>query len=158
MGIGWDFGRAFAKSQLAGGFPLPTENGRVFVSVHDRDKKAATRVAMRLSTLGFDICATCGTASVLRENGVPVEAVKKLGEGSPNIIELLTPADSNICMIINTPLGKDSAIDDAHIRRAAIRHRVPYMTTLSAASSAVAGIESMRNDDLEVNCLQEYWV
>ncbi len=156
MGVDWDFGRAFAKSQLAGGFPLPTTPGLVFVSVHDRDKPAACRVTRRLHTLGFRICATSGTAAALREYGVPVEEVKKLGEGNPNALDYITSSENPVCLVLNTPLGKNSKVDDSYIRRAAIRHRVPYMTTLSAASAAVAGIEALLAGQLDVYCLQEF--
>ena len=156
MGIDWDFGRAFAKSQLAGGFPLPSQPGLVFVSVHDRDKPAACRVAKRLHTLGFSVCATSGTAAALAEYGIPVEAVEKLGEGNPNILDYIKRDNHSVCLIINTPLGKNSKIDDTYIRHAAVRYRIPYMTTLSAASAAVAGVEALLAGDLDFYSLQEY--
>jgi len=155
MGIDWGFGRAFAKSQAAGGNSLPVPPGLVFVSVHDRDKREACRVVRRLATLGFRICATIGTAEALRRYGVDVEEIRKLWEGSPNVVDLLTREVEPVALVINTPLGRESAIDDARIRRMAIRYRVPYMTTLSAAAAAVAGIEALMNEDLEILCLQE---
>jgi carbamoyl-phosphate synthase large subunit len=155
MGIDWGFGRAFAKSQAAGGNSLPVPPGLIFVSVHDRDKREACRVVRRLATLGFRICATTGTADALRRYGVEVEEIRKLWEGSPNVVDLLTREAEPVSLVINTPLGMESAIDDARIRRMAIRYRVPYMTTLSAAAAAVAGIESLMNEDLDVLCLQE---
>ncbi|MFQ5549992.1 MAG: hypothetical protein ACE5FJ_01995, partial [Gemmatimonadales bacterium] len=79
-----------------------------------------------------------------------------LGEGTPNVLDLITRQEDPVCLIINTPLGKDSKIDDVYIRHAAIRQRIPYMTTLSAASSAIAGIEALRVGRLEVQCLQDY--
>ena len=156
MGIDWDFGAAFAKSQLASGNALPLPPGKVFVSVHDRDQKTAAAVARRLHTLGFEIIATPGTARAIEQRGTPVETVKKLQEGSPNILDVLRDRRGEVKLMINTVLGRESAIDDAHIRQAAIRHKLPYITTLSAASSAVTGIEALINDKLDVYCLQEY--
>ncbi len=155
MGIDWGFGQAFAKCQLAVGFGLPEPPGLVFVSVHDRDKEIACRVARRLHTLGFAICATEGTALALERFGVPVEPVRKVWEGSPNVMDLLTREERPVVLMINTPLGKDSQIDDARLRHMAIRHRVPYMTTLSAASAAVDGIEALMARELDVHPLQE---
>ncbi len=156
MGVGWDFASAFAKSQLGCGMALPVEPCKVFVSVHDRDKAAACQVARRLSTLGFDLCATAGTAAAMRAQGVDVEAVKKVGEGTPNILDLVAREEDPVGMIINTPLGLKSKVDEVRILRAALRYGVPYVTTLSAASAAVAGIEALRGGPLEVVSLQEF--
>ena len=156
MGIAWDFGGAFAKSQLACGMALPVAPARVFVSVHDRDKMAACQVARRLNTLGFHICATSGTFAAMRAQGVPVEKVFKISEGSPNILDLLDREEDPVGMVINTPLGLRSKVDEVKILRAALRKGIPYVTTLSAASAAVAGIEALRGGDLEVISLQEF--
>jgi carbamoyl-phosphate synthase large subunit len=147
MGVDADFGRAFAKAQLAAGNPLPTE-GLVFVSVHNRDKPTAARIARRLHTLGFRLCATGGTADAIAKLNVPCERIRKLSEGSPNVLDLLAREVDPVVLMINTPLGKESKIDDVRIRRAAIQHGVPYTTTLSAAGAAVAGIEATRRTEL----------
>ena len=109
MGIDTDFGRAFAKAQLAAGMAIPKPGpgaGRVFISVHDRDKPAAARIARRLHTLGFRCCATRGTAEALQAAGVPCEQIQKIAAGSPNVLDLLADEADPVVLMINTPLGE----------------------------------------------------
>ncbi|MGE0430753.1 MAG: carbamoyl-phosphate synthase large subunit [Planctomycetota bacterium] len=154
MGIDLDFGRAFAKAQMAAGNRLPRDGGLVFISVHERDKPTACRIARRLHTLGYRICATAGTAAAISKFGVPVEIVRKIHEGTPTVLDLLARDEDRVVLMINTPLGKASAIDDKRIRRVAIRHGVPYTTTLSAATAAVSAIEALQAGPLEPLSLQ----
>jgi carbamoyl-phosphate synthase large subunit len=152
--MGWadSFGLAFAKAQVSADGSLPLE-GRVVVTVHDRDKPAAIPIVRRFHELGFDIVATEGTARYLRGRGVPCDAVLKVHEGRPNILDLLLSGD--IQLLLNTPLGKHAQQDDYMIRRAAITRGVPYTTTLSAASAATDAIMALRSRRLSVRSLQE---
>ena len=152
--MGWadSFGLAFAKAQVSADGSLPLE-GRVVVTVHDRDKPAAAPIVRRFHELGFEIVATEGTARYLRGRGVPCESVLKVHEGRPNIIDLLLSGD--IQLLLNTPLGKHAQQDDYMIRRAAITRGVPYTTTLSAASAATDAIMALRFRKLTVRSLQE---
>jgi len=152
--MGWadSFGLAFAKAQVSADGSLPLE-GRVVVTVHDRDKPAAIPIVRRFHELGFDIVATEGTARYLRGRGVPCASVLKVHEGRPNILDLLLSGD--IQLLLNTPLGKHAQQDDYMIRRAAITRGVPYTTTLSAASAATDAIMALRSRKLTVRSLQE---
>ena len=152
MGLADSFGLAFAKAQVSADGSLPLE-GRVVVTVHDRDKPAATPIVRRFHELGFEIVATEGTAGYLRGRGVPCESVLKVHEGRPNILDLLLSGD--IQLLLNTPLGKHAQQDDYMIRRAAITRGVPYTTTLSAASAATDAIMALRSRKLSVRSLQE---
>jgi carbamoyl-phosphate synthase large subunit len=152
MGLADSFGLAFAKAQVSADGSLPLE-GSVVVTVHDRDKPAATPIVRRLHELGFDISATEGTARYLRGRGVPCQSVLKVHEGRPHIIDLLLSGD--VQMLLNTPLGKHAQQDDYMIRRAAITRGVPYTTTLSAASAAADAIIALRSRRLSVRSLQE---
>ncbi len=152
--MGWadSFGLAFAKAQVSADESLPLD-GRVVVTVHDRDKPAAIPIVRRFHELGFDIVATEGTARYLRGRGVPCQSVLKVHEGRPNILDLLLSGD--IQLLLNTPLGKHAQQDDYMIRRAAITRGVPYTTTLSAASAATDAIMALRSRGLSVRSLQE---
>ena len=152
--MGWadSFGLAFAKAQVSADESLPLE-GRVVVTVHDRDKPAAIPIVRRFHELGFEIVATEGTARYLRGRGVPCQSVLKVHEGRPNILDLLLSGD--IQLLLNTPLGKHAQQDDYMIRRAAITRGVPYTTTLSAASAATDAIMALRSRKLSVRSLQE---
>ena len=152
MGLADSFGLAFAKAQVSADGSLPLE-GRVVVTVHDRDKPAAIPIVRRFHELGFEIVATEGTARYLRGRGVPCESVLKVHEGRPNILDLLLSGD--IQLLLNTPLGKHAQQDDYMIRRAAITRGVPYTTTLSAASAATDAIMALRSRKLTVRSLQE---
>ena len=142
MGIADSFGMAFAKAQISADGALPLE-GAIFVTVNDHDKANLVPIARRFHGLGFRILATEGTARYLRARGIPAERVLKVHEGRPNAIDLLV--SGQIQLLINTPLGKLTQQDDYAIRRAALQHRVPYTTTLSAASAACDAIIALRS-------------
>jgi carbamoyl-phosphate synthase large subunit len=148
------FGNAFAKAWLGAGEKLPLE-GAVFVSVHDRDKAALVPVAERLSGQGFRLLATEGTAAYLATQGLQLERVLKLHEGRPHIGDLLI--NGEMALVINTPLGRTSHEDDDAIRRLALKHGVPCVTTISGAMAAAEGIASLREDGLSVTPLQELY-
>ncbi len=152
MGISKSFGQAFAKAQLAAGQRLPLK-GTIFVSVNDRDKRHVVPLGRELAALGFKIVATRGTAAALQAAGVEAEAVYKVNEGRPNIVDLVKTG--KVDMIINTPLGRESFYDEKSIRRAAIRHNIPCITTLSAASAAARGIRALHEHAVEVAALQD---
>ena len=151
-GISSRFSIAFAKSQLAAGVVLP-KDGKIFVSVADRHKEQVVGMANRLHEMGFEILATAGTAKKLEENGTPVERVKRLAEGHPNLIDHLI--DGNVSLILNTPLGKGARTDEGRIRAAAVQHGVPCITTIQAAEAAVMAMEALREDEMNVESLQE---
>jgi len=154
MGIASTFGEAFAKSQIGAGNALPL-GGTVFVSVNDRDKNERTLSIVRdLVKLGFKIVATEGTSRFLGKNGIHNEMVFKVGEGRPNIVDIIK--NGEIQLIINTPLGETSRYDEYSIGWVALEHKVAYCTTLSASASAVRAIEQLRREKLSVKSLQEY--
>lgn len=152
MGIGRKFGSAFAKAWLGAGHDLPT-SGKAFLSVHDRDKPALLPVARRLISLDFELIATAGTAHFLSRQGLKIQTVRKIHEGQPNIVDALE--DGSIDLVVNTPLGQESHIDDAAIRQTALKQDIPIITTLSGAMAAVEAIASLRRDALQVRPLQE---
>ncbi|MEO1084509.1 MAG: carbamoyl-phosphate synthase large subunit, partial [Acidobacteriota bacterium] len=137
MGAAADFGAAFAKAWLGAGHKLPL-GGRAFVSVHDRDKRALVPVAKRLIRQGFSLLATQGTSSFLKNQGIEVETVLKVHEGHPNVVDVMI--NQGIDLVINTPYGRESHVDDAVIRTTALRYDIPCVTTLSGAMAAVEGI------------------
>jgi carbamoyl-phosphate synthase large subunit len=153
MGISDSFGGAFAKSQIAASNGLPL-SGTVLITVNDSDKPTVTPIARRFHEMGFKILATIGTAKYLRGRGVPARAVLKVHEGRPNCYDLLVNGD--VQLLINTPLGKHSQIDDYRLRQGAILHRVSYTTTMSAASAASDAILALRSRDASVRSLQEW--
>ncbi|AAM02879.1 carbamoyl-phosphate synthase large subunit [Methanopyrus kandleri] len=153
MGIDRTFGAAYWKAQLAAGHELPLE-GTAVISVADRDKPDIVPIARKLQRLGFDLLATRGTASHLREHGIECEVVRKVSEGSPNIVDLIR--EGEIDLIINTPTeGKDARRDGYAIRRAAVKFKVPYITTIAAAKAAVEAIELVKEKGVTVNCLHD---
>ncbi len=152
MGIAQTFGEAFAKAQLAAGQKLPTK-GTVFLSVNDREKRVALQMARELASFGFRMIATRGTAAALAAGGVDVEPVFKVNEGRPNIVDLIKTG--RVDLIINTPLGRESFYDEKSIRRAAVRYKVPCITTLSAAQAVARGIRALVEHSFEVHALQE---
>ncbi|MFN2252189.1 MAG: carbamoyl-phosphate synthase large subunit [Anaerolineae bacterium] len=154
MGHASHFGHAFAKAALAAGQPLPTE-GTVLVTVNDFDKAAAGKIARDLHRMGFGLMATAGTADWLEMIELPVERVRKVSEGSPHVADAV--ASGRVALVISTPLGPTAYADGQAIRRAAIGHRVPLLTTLSAASAAVSGIRALRDRELKVRGLQEHY-
>jgi carbamoyl-phosphate synthase large subunit len=153
MGIARDFPTAFAKAQAAAGVPLPRE-GTAFITVTDSDKAGAFAVAQILHDNGFRILATRGTAEAIARMGVPVERLNKLGEGSPHVLDWIERGD--VDLVVNTPTGVGARTDGWEIRRAAVMHGIPCLTTLSAGVSAARAIASARRDGApEVLCLQE---
>ncbi len=153
MGIADSFGMAFAKAQASADGALP-RGGAIFVTVNDHDKDNVVPIARRFHGLGFKVLATEGTARHLRARGVPAERVMKVYEGRPNAVDLIVSGE--VQLLINTPLGKLTQQDDYTIRRAALQHRVPYTTTLSAASAACDAIIALRSRVGEVRSLQEW--
>jgi carbamoyl-phosphate synthase large subunit len=153
MGIDADFGLAFIKSQIAAGQTLPLQ-GTVFISVMNKDKRHVVFIAKKLVDLGFQVVATTGTAKILAKNGIPVRTVHKVNEGRPHILDLIK--NGEIHLIINTPSGKKPRADEVTIRSEAVTHDIPYCTTLSGASAAVNGIESLIRKGISVQTIQEY--
>ena len=154
MGIDTSFGRAFAKSQLGAGVVLP-KNGKVFISVADKDKSSAVKIAQQFADLGFKIMGTGGTAATLEKSGITVEKVLKVKEGRPNIVDHMK--NGEISLVINTTFGKTSALDSYSLRRTALTHNIPYCTTIPGALAAASGIKAIQNGDLDVKSLQEYY-
>jgi carbamoyl-phosphate synthase large subunit len=152
MGISTSYGQAFAKAQLAAGQRLP-QKGTVFLSVNDRDKRQVGPLGKDLLALGFRLLATRGTAAALEAAGIEAEPVFKVNEGRPNIVDLIKTR--KIDLIINTPLGRESFYDEKSIRRAAIRHNIPCITTLAAANAAALGIRALLDQKPEVGALQD---
>jgi carbamoyl-phosphate synthase large subunit len=153
MGMDADFGWAFAKSQSAAGVTLP-RNGTVLISVKDQDKPAALDVARALRQLGFRIEATRGTAAYLTAHGVESDAVNKVTEGRPHIVDHIK--NGEISLVINTVWGEASQADSASIRREALQRGVPYCTTMPGARAAGRAIEAMLKKGLAIRSLQEY--
>jgi carbamoyl-phosphate synthase large subunit len=154
MGISSDFGVAIAKAQMGAGNTLPTE-GKIFISVNNSDKNDITlEIARGYERLGFTFVATEGTCRFLSDHGIPCEPVFKVNEGRPNIVDLIK--NGEIKLVINTPLGEESRYDEYSIGWAAIEQKVSFITTLSAAASAVKGIEQQKSHGIEVRSLQEY--
>ncbi|MGA2329538.1 MAG: carbamoyl-phosphate synthase large subunit [Bryobacteraceae bacterium] len=152
MGVGENFGEAFAKAQLSAGTPLP-ERGTVFISVNDRDKPAAVEVARTLAEFGFKLAATRGTAAALRAAGLQPKTVLKVNEGRPNAVDLLKAG--SIQLVIYTATGAHSFSDERAIRRTTVSHRIPCITTLSGARAAAEAVASRRRDPIRVWSLQE---
>jgi carbamoyl-phosphate synthase large subunit len=157
MGIDSHFGLAFAKAESGAGVRLPT-GGRVFVSVANRDKRAAIFPAKRLYDLGFGLCATRGTAHLLERAGCRVELVRKVSsaaaDGEPNVVERILAGE--IDMIFNTPFGRGARSDGYFIRTAAVEAGVPCITTIAGMAAAVQAIEASLSGDVTVRSLQEY--
>jgi carbamoyl-phosphate synthase large subunit len=137
MGVGETFGEAYAKAMLGAGLRLPA-GGTAFISVNDADKGQAVVLARRLARIGFQLMATVGTAARLREVGLEVETVFKVNEGRPNIVDHIKQGE--ISLVINTPLGRASHYDEQAIRRAALQHTVPCVTTMTGAQALVDAI------------------
>ncbi len=142
MGVGDNFGEAFAKAQLGAGTPLP-DKGRVFLSVNDRDKASAVALAGRFLELGFEIAATRGTAEMIRAAGHPVKVVFKVNEGRPNAVDLLKAGSLSLVVYTGTS-GAHAFADEKAIRRNAVTYRIPCITTMSGARAAVEAIASRR--------------
>ncbi len=154
MGLSHNFGLSFAKSQIAAGSSLP-EKGTLFVSLNDNDKgERAVGIVKNFVRLGFTVIATEGTSQFLHTQGVPSLTVLKASEGTLNIIDVIR--NGWVQLIINTPLGQTSRQDEHAIGRTAYEYKVPFITTLSAAASAVKSIERMKREPFSVRSVQEY--
>jgi carbamoyl-phosphate synthase large subunit len=153
MGHAARFGHAFAKAQMAAGVPLPG-GGTALITVNDFDKAAALKIGRDLHQLGFKLYATEGTAVALARIGLPVTVAPKVSEGGHHIAAMV--AAGEIDLIINTPLGRRAHDDSRAMRAAAIRYKVPLLTTLSAAQAAVNGIRALREKELSVRSLQQH--
>jgi carbamoyl-phosphate synthase large subunit len=153
MGGASTFGTAFAKAQLGAGARLPLQ-GCAFISVNNHDKPAVLPIARDLSSLGFKLMATRGTANFLRAHGLEVEIVFKVNEGRPHVGDEIL--NQHIQLVINTPLGRESFFDDRIVRRIATMQSVPCITTLTGASATVNAIRALQTEGLTVRALQEY--
>jgi carbamoyl-phosphate synthase large subunit len=152
MGISESFPIAFAKSQIAAGTVLP-RRGKVFISVTNRSKEHVADLARRLERMGFELLATRGTARRLEEAGVRVQALMKLQEGHPNVLDYMV--DGDLQLVINTPGGKGARTDEGKIRAAAVSHGVPCITTLEGATAAVGAMEALRTEEMTVQAVQD---
>jgi carbamoyl-phosphate synthase large subunit len=152
MGISSDFGIAFAKSQQAAGYHIPT-SGTVFISVNDFDKPGMLPHAREMHEMGLEIVATRGTAEYLNAHGVPAQMVYKVAEGRPNVVDFIK--DGRVDIVFNTPLGGESFYDDSAIRKNAVVHNVLVVTTLTATAATVQAIRALRERATDVSSLQE---
>ena len=153
LGLADSFGLSYFKAQEATGLRLPSQ-GSVLITVYDKDRKSVPEIARQFQKLGFKIKATDGTRKFLAECGIETEHVLKMHEGRPNIVDAIK--NGEIQLVINTPSGKLGKYDDSYIRKAAIKYKVPYITTLAAASAAVKGIAAYKQAHGEVKPLQSY--
>jgi carbamoyl-phosphate synthase large subunit len=153
LGMADSYGMAFFKSQEAILLPLPIK-GNVLITIADRDKDRILPAARNFRDMGFTIISTGGTRKFLIENGIPANLILKVHEGRPNIVDAIK--NKEIDLVINTPAGRLSEYDDSYIRKNAIRYKVPYITTTSAALSATEGIKARQNGEYKVKSLQEY--
>lgn len=154
LGLAETFGLAYYKSQEAAGSPLPTEKGEVLVSLSDKVPDAIA-VVKNFTKLGFEIVGTEGTIAFLKANGVEGRVIAKIGEGRPDVLDAIK--NREVKLIINTPSGRrDARADDCRIRQAAIKYKVPYLTTIAAAQAASEGIAAAMSGKGEVRSLQSY--
>jgi carbamoyl-phosphate synthase large subunit len=153
MGAADTFEAAFFKAEDAVGSRLPLK-GNVLVTVTDSDKREAIGVARKLTEMGFCVYATEHTSKHLKDRGIDNKLIMKLQEGRPNIADAII--NKEIQLIINTPVGKFGKVDDSYIRKMAIQHKIPYITTMAAAKASVDAIEAMRNKEIVPKALQDY--
>ncbi|MBN2482712.1 MAG: carbamoyl-phosphate synthase large subunit [Candidatus Omnitrophica bacterium] len=153
MGIDSDFGRAYLKSQIAASQLLPKQ-GKVFISVKDKDKPAIVAIAKRLEKLGFEILSTEGTSAKLNEEGLKVTVLPKLAETRPNILDYIKNRD--VQLIINTPSGRIPRKDEVTIRSAAVLYNIPVVTTVAGAVASATAIEMLHKEELQVKSIQDY--
>jgi carbamoyl-phosphate synthase large subunit len=154
MGVGRDFGSAFAKAQYGTGVGLPLR-GTVFITVNDKDKQNVVPIARGLAELGFQLVATGGTAESLVGAGLACQTVYKVNEGRPNGVDMMK--NGEIQLILNTPLGRESYFDEKALRRTATQRGIPLITTLSGGHAAVEAIRALQSGPLEVRTLQEIY-
>ncbi len=141
LGLSASYGEAFYKAQEATQSKLPM-GGTVLFSVNNRDKKEVAEIAKGFHEVGFDIIATGSTCDVINQAGIPAKKVKKLYEGRPCILDIIT--NKKVDFIVNTPAGKDSISDDSYLRKAAVKAKIPYMTTMAAARATAEGLRYMK--------------
>ena len=154
MGIARDFPTAFAKAQAAAGVAAARRSGTVFITVTDRDKAGrGRRSPQTLHDLGFRIVATRGTAEAIERMGIPAEALNKIGEGSPHVVDWIERGE--VDLVVNTPTGSGARTDGWEIRRAAVARGIPCLTTLSGGLAAARAIAAARQGEPEVLSLQE---
>ncbi len=153
LGLSDFYGDAFYKAQEAAGMKLPLK-GKVLISVNRKDKAEVAEVAKHFHECGFEIAATGATCELIKEAGIPARLVKKLYEGRPHVLDMITNGEFDL--VINSPVGKDSVNDDSYLRKAAVKARVPYMTTIAAARATASGIFYVRTHESgQVSSLQE---
>ena len=154
LGLAETFGLAYYKSQEAAGLPLPTEPGKLLVSLSEKTDDAVAAVR-KFAALGFEIVGTEGTIAFLAGKGVEGKVIAKIGEGRPDVLDAIK--NREVSLVFNTPSGRrDARADDCRIRQAAIKYRVPYLTTTAAATAAAEGIAAARSGKGEVRSLQSY--
>jgi carbamoyl-phosphate synthase large subunit len=153
MGIDEDFGRAFAKAQASSDNLLPFE-GKIVISIRDKDKPGICNIVERLFAAGFSIVATRGTAAFLSDKGLEVEVINKVGEGRPHIVDLIK--NKEIVFVINTVSGAQAQKDSFSIRRSALQYGIPFTTTVSGAKAVVKAIEMLRKKKINIRSIQEY--
>ena len=153
LGLSDHYGEAFYKAQEAAQSKLPL-SGTVLISVNRKDKAEVVEIAESFAADGFHIVATGTTCDLIREAGIEAEKVKKLYEGRPNILDMIT--NGKIQLIVNSPVGKGSVHDDSYLRKAAIKAKIPYMTTIAAARATAKGIRYVKeNGNGDVRSLQQ---
>jgi carbamoyl-phosphate synthase large subunit len=153
LGMADNYGMAFYKSQEATSTPLPVK-GTVLITIADRDKEKILPAARNFRDMGFKILATGGTRNFLAENGIESVQILKVHEGRPNIVDAIK--NKEIDLVVNTPAGRLSEYDDSYIRKNAIKYKIPYITTTSAALSSTEGIRERQNGEYQVKSLQQY--
>ena len=153
LGMAETFGEAFSKAQEATQTKLPT-GGMVLISVNDCDKDELIEVAQGFIDCGFEIVATKGCCEYMKSHGIESTQVAKLDEGRPNVLDVIT--NNEVSIVINTPNDKKGATDDSYIRKAVIKGRVPYMTTMAETKASIAGIKSLKNGKGGVKSLQQF--
>ena len=154
MGIDTDFPAAYAKSQAAADSPLP-EKGTILVSLKNPHKEQAIQIGKRLAKMGFSLVGTTGTAEAFEKAGIAIKTVKKIAEGRPNVVDIIT--NREVALVINTPSGGRSQSDGSAIRQAATRSRIPIITTLSAAEAATTALEATKKESWTIKSIQDYY-
>ena len=153
LGMADSFGLAFYKAQEATQLPLPSD-GNVLITISDNDKGAALEMAKQFKDIGFNIIATKGTFDFLSKHGIESQCILKMHEGRPNILDSIK--NGEIGLVINTPAGKQSKYDDSYIRKAAIKYKIPYITTIAAAAATSKGIAAFKKKHGQIKSLQNY--
>jgi carbamoyl-phosphate synthase large subunit len=153
MGIDYEFGAAFAKAQIAAGQHLPTE-GTVFISVMDSDKADIISVAREFFDMGYTIVATRGTSALLKNHGIENSLINKVSLGRPHVVDAIK--NKEVQLVINTGTSSETKKDGYLIRRAALKFKIPYTTTVAGAVAMSRGVAALKEKKLSVVSLQEY--